>query len=215
VLDVSLKQAGHFSLESLRTELFWYDDFLGDQLGDEWGQTLVGAGSVAVVDAVTGGVARLTTGAVTQDDTSIHWTNVRSLHVNKLIAMEARVLISKVTVGTLDAMISLFFDSNNQIQFVESGSTWFIYAEDGGATTQLTSGVAMDTDFHIYRIEAHLHGGSHVHYYIDGVETANSPIAINIPDDAADFLQPRFFMETTEAEAKYMDIDYVGVRQNI
>ena len=62
-------------------------------------------------------------------------------------------------------------------------------------------------------MECQTHGGSHVHFYIDGVETGNSPITTNIPDDAGDYLQPYLFILTLENATKSLDTDYVYLRE--
>ncbi len=89
--------------------------------------------------------------------------------------------------------------------------TYRIYTSSGGATN-LESGIAKDTNYHIFRIECLPTG--QVHFYIDGVETANSPITTNIPDDAGDYLKPLFEIITTEDLAKSLDIDYVVLQQD-
>ena len=62
-----------------------------------------------------------------------------------------------------------------------------------------------------------VHGASHIHYYIDGVECTNSPLTTNIPDDAGDYLMP-FTIISTDADsdpATSSDFDYIAGRQNI
>ena len=208
---MSVKTHEAYSLDSQQDRLLWFDDFLGDQLQDEWASTITGGGAVAVIDAQTGGIVRLTTGALNGNDTTINWGNIRSLHVDQKVTFETRVKIATVT--AINSQIGLVFDANNSIIFIESGGDWLIRTRDGGASTQPNSGVSLDTDYHIYRIEAFPTG--EVHFYIDDAEVTNSPNITNIPDDAADFLQPILFIETTEDVAKTMDIDYVVVRQEI
>jgi len=89
-----------------------------------------------------------------------------------------------------------------------------ILCVDGGVGPAVDSGIAPDTDYHIFRVECHLHGGSHVHFYIDGTETANSPINTNVPDDATDYLQPLVYVRPRENAAKIVDCDYVYIRQD-
>ena len=109
----------------------------------------------------------------------------------------------------MTVLLQLLFDANNRIRFIyTSGSNWFIYTRSGGAITQADSGIAADTSYHVFRIECFPTG--EVHFYIDGVETANSPLATNIPTD---YLQPFMFITTAEDVIKSVDIDYVVVRQ--
>jgi len=201
-----------FCLDSQQDQLLWFDDFLGDQVQDEWRD--VGNGSAIVVDQQTGGIVRITSGAVSENNHQIDWQDIRSLHVNQRISMEFRLKLTQTT--NTRTFNSLFFDANNRVDFrYDSGvsNNWFIRCMDGGASTLLDAGVAADTSYHIFRIECFPTG--EVHFFIDGTETANSPINTNIPDDAADFLQPRFWIRTLENLDKSMDIDYVVVRQDV
>ncbi len=213
---MSVKVHEAFSIDSFQDRLLWYDDFLGDQLKDEWGASATGGGTSVVVDAQTGGIVRLTTGATSGNFTRVDWADIRSLHVSKKVTLEDRVKLNQAT--NLEAILALYFDASNRIRFqfnetVGGAINWNIECRNGGATTSLDSGVTIDTDYHIYRIEAFPTG--QVHFYIDGVETANSPIITNIPDDAGDYLQPFLRIVAREDAAKSMDADYVVVRQEI
>ncbi len=212
---MSVKVHEAFSIDSFQDRLLWWDDFLGDQLQDEWSVSGIG-GSAAVVDAQTGGIVRITTGATSGNYRFIKWGDIRSLHVSKRVSMEVRAKANQATYITIQ--LALRFDSSNLIYFnvseVAGGAVnWFLVCRDDGGSTVLDSGIALDTDYHIFRIECFPTG--QVHYYIDGVETANSPITTNIPDDAADYLQPYLIVSTAENAAKSMDLDYVVVRQEI
>lgn len=203
-----------YSFDSLQSEFFWYDDFLGDQLKDEWVESGSAGGDADVVDGVEGGIVRITTDGDNGDSWQISWgTTHRILHILNRIAVEYRLRIEDSTVSFMQT--SLQFDVNNRILFYETGDAWRIRTTDGGAQTDAASGVVVDANFHILRIQAHLHGSSHVHFYVDGVETDNSPSTTNIPDDAADFFEPQFYVSTSENVAHYIDLDYVAARQDI
>jgi hypothetical protein len=210
---MSVKVHEAYALDSQQDRLLWWDDFLGDQLKDEWRVS----GTAAVVDAQTGGIVRITTGALTNNSAFIDWNNIRSLHVTKKATMEVRAKLNQTITGYF--ILSLFFDVSNRIEFhfdTSAGHTeWRIYARDGGIITQFDSGISPDTSYHIFRIECHTHGSNHIHFYIDGLETTNSPITTNVPDDAGDYLQPFLWAQTRENAAKSIDIDYVVVRQEI
>lgn len=201
--------------ESLSSRLFWVDDFLGKQLLDEWRSAGAVGGSAVVVDAQPGGIVRITTDNDLNNTWFIDWADIRSLLVSKKASMEVRVKLTQTT-NTV-TRLSLRFDFNNSFYFeYNSGSSanWQIRSNDGGASAGLQdTGVATDTSYHVLRMECQTHGGSHVHFYIDGVETGNSPITTNIPDDAGDYLQPYLFILTLEDATKSVDIDYVVVRQ--
>jgi len=214
---MSVKFHESYCLDSQQDQLIWWDDFLGDQIQDEWDSTIAGAGTTVVVDQQTGGIVRLTTGALTGNNNVLDWNDIRSLLVTKRISMECRVKVNQLTQAYVT--LGLVFDGSNQIRFYAANAAgaddWEIWCEDGGATTRQESGITLDTSYHIFRIECHIHGGNHVHFYIDGTQTANSPITTNIPDDATDYLQPHFLIQTRVDVAKSMDIDYVVVRQEI
>lgn len=215
---MSVKVHEAYSLDSSQDRLLWWDDFLGDQLKDEWVSAGNAGGSAVVVDAQTGGIVRITSNNVLNETWRIDWGSIRSLLVTKKATMEVR---AKTTQATFTAItLDLRFDGNNYISFAFNEAAggainWGIQCRDGGAGALFDSGIAVDTSEHIFRMECHTHGGNHVHFYIDGVETANSPITTNIPDDAGDYLMPRLNIRAREDAAKSMDIDYVAVRQEI
>jgi len=206
-LSVKFEEA--FCFDSFQDRLLFWDDFHGDQVQDEWRDA--GTGGVAVVDQQTGGIVRITTGAVLNNAHYMDWQNYRTLHVDQRVAMEARVRPDDLT-GY--CMISLYHNATNYINMWEN-TNWFIQCYDNGAGGSFDSGIAVSTvNFQILRMECHTHGANHVHFYVDGVECANSPIGANVPDDATDFLQPYLYMQTGEALAHYLDVDYVYLRQD-
>jgi len=204
-------------LDSQSDHLWGFDDFWGDSLDARWRLTGSGGGIGAVLDSQDGGVYRLSTGATNGNWSGFDWSDLRTLHVNKNICAEYRVKLLQLENNWLE--ITLRYDSNNRIFFRYNtgvGDTnWMVSTVNGGAQTVADSGVAIDTDYHIFRIECHTHGGSHVHFYIDGVECGNSPITTNVPSDAADYLAPYIILITNENAAKYAYIDYIAWRQNI
>lgn len=206
-MSVNVHEA--FSLDSFQDRLLFWDDFEGDQLKDEWRSTGSAGGSAIVVDAQTGGIVRITTGATDLNQYRMDWNNIRSLHVDKKVTMETRVKINDITLISFN--IHLYFDGDNRFGFNDAGANILIYTEDNNVPTSANTGISYDTDYHIYRVEAFPTG--ELHFYYDGTEVPNSPLTTNIPDDAADFLQPYILIRTNEDVAKSMDIDYVYIRQ--
>lgn len=204
-------------LDSAQDKFFWFDHFLGDQLKDEWRSTGDAGGGANVIDQQTGGIVRLDTGIVIDDDWLIDWNNIRSLLVSKRVSMEIRAKLNQNTY--IQAYFSLRFDGLNEIHFYcfdnfGGAHNWQIACTDGGVGGNLDTGEAVDTNYHIFRIECHTHGGNHVHFYIDGNETNNSPISANIPDDATDYFDPTLFILTRTTAERSMDIDYIVIRQD-
>jgi len=216
---MSVKFHESFCLDSQQDQLLWWDDFLGDQVQDEWRLVVAGTGAGAVVDQQTGGIVRLRVPAAS-DSATLDWASIRSLHVSQRISIEARVLAVGGTVtNTYREPTALRFDGNNYISFYHAYGSADIYIRcvDGGVPTSADSGINIDGNYHIYRIECHTHGANHVHFYIDGTQTANSPITTNVPDDATDFLQPylRIIANASLVAETQTDIDYVVVRQDV
>jgi hypothetical protein len=212
---MSVKVHEAFSLDSFQDRLLFWDDFVGDQLQDEWTLTVVATGAGAVVDAQTGGVYRLSaTTNATNDAARIDWgggTPIRSLLASKKVTLEVRAKLSSV--ANVEAQLALFFDGTNFMRFrfdTGVGVNWLIETDDGTGPTSADSGEAADTDYHIYRIECFPTG--EVHYYIDGVEVTNSPITTDI---TANHLMPYLYIETLAVAVKQLDIDYVAARQEI
>ncbi len=203
-----------YCLDSFSTQLNFWDDFEGDSLKDLWRSTGDVGGSAVVVDAQDGGVVRLTTNNATLEGWRLDWTNIRSLHIDKKVTMEVRIKLTHVE--WMVQRLRLYFDAQNYVGFSVVGGVatgdYTIQSEDDNIFGEAASGVTSDTDYHIFRIECFPTG--EVHFYIDGVETANSPLTANIPDGAADYLQPYLLIQTREDVAKTMDIDYVYIRQN-
>lgn len=209
-MSVRLHEAVCF--DSTKYRLDWRDDFWGDSLDARW--NAAGAGSAAVVDAQDGGVCRLTTGTTTNNAYLLSWNNIRSLHVDKKITMEARIKLN-VADATVYSYIALAFDTNNMVLFYHRSADINVQIQttNGAAITRSDSNILKDANFHIYRIECFPAG--EVHFYYDDVECTNSPITTNIPSDAGDYLQPYFYIATNADTdpATSMDIDYVWVHQ--
>lgn len=199
-----------FSFDSFFQQLLFWDDFEGDSVKDLWSSTGSAGGTSVVIDAQTGGIVRLSTNGDNDDSWRIDWGDVRSLLVSNNVAAEFRF---KLTAATLvSARLSLFFDASNMISFIfdtDVDGNWHIETVDAGTPTDTDSGEAADTDYHVFRIET-LDTPS-VGFYIDDVLVGTH--ITNVPDDAADYLQPCILIQTREAATKTADIDYVYARQ--
>ncbi len=200
-----------FCLDSARRRFFFKDDFLGDQLQDLWTGSGDAGGSGVVVDAQTGGIIRLTTDGDTNDDWSIDWNTIRTLHVSQNVVIEMRMKLSSVA-NVRCRVPRIFFDGTNNILFqLDTGvdGNWHARTLDG-ATTDTDTGIVADTDYHVFRIDTF--DTPSVNFYIDDVLVATH--TTNIPDDAGDFLEPQLFLATLEDVAKSLDIDYIVVSQD-
>ena len=197
--------------DSLHDLLFFVDDFEGDKLKDEWARSGIGAGTVVVVDSENGGVIRITTGGVLNNTQRIAWGEFHTLLVSKKASMETRIKLLDIT--TVQVTLRLYMDANNFIHFLYASAisaNWRIQTRSLGVGVAVDSGIAADTDDHIFRIECHTHDENHVHFYIDDVETDNSPSNTNI---TASYLEPIIGNLTRVGVARAFDVDYVVVRQ--
>ena len=214
---MSVKLHEPYCLDSQMGQLLWFDDFLGDQVQDEWHIVNVGGGTTTVVDGVTGGIMRLSSPTNgTGDRTDVSWNTIRSLLASKKLTFEIRFRTNSANLNTF--YISLSSTAGTQyidLRHEGGGANYLISTRDAGGGNSFDSGVAVDTDWHILRIECRTDGGNHVHYYMDNVETANSPVTTDIPFDATDFIQPYFLILTGDTNLKTLEIDYVAIRQEI
>ena len=204
-----------FSLDSFQDSLLFWEDFEGDSVKDLWTIANNATGTIAVVDAQDGGVARLNEPA-SADFSILNWNNIRSLHINKKLTFETRI---KISADTSDRYLELYlyFDGDNYVlwRVPSSGTSNLLRCENDNTPTNANGSTISDTDYHIYRIEC---SSTAVHFYLDGVEEPNSPITANIPSDAGDYLQPRIYglnINPGTGGGIYYDIDYIVIRQEI
>jgi len=197
-----------FCLDSARKRFEFNDHFLGDSIRDLWSFNIGGASTLSVIDAQNGGVARITTGALTGNYGYLQWGNIRSLLVSKKVTIEYRIKINDIS--NIDFEVGLVNVWNDIIRFYLVGNDLHIYTRViAGGITDLDSGIDVDTDYHRFRIEC-LPAGE-AYFYIDGVQCANSPITTNT---TTNHLQPWVYLDTNENVAKSMDINYVVIRQD-
>ena len=206
---MSVKVHEAFCLDSFMDRLTWWDDFLGDQLKDEW--SIQGTGSVVVVDQQTGGIVRITTAPAMNNLQLIRWGGIGTLLVSKKVTIEWRFKLLRVT--DFEARFQLFFNATNLIDFSIDTNAEAVYQTDtilAGASTKNATNISPDTDWHILRFECFPTG--QVHYYYDGVEVNTSPHTTNIPTD---YLEPLTYIRTRSVVLTYVDVDYIVIRQEI
>jgi hypothetical protein len=207
-----------YSLDSQQTELFWWDDFLGDTIKDEW--TI--SGTANVNDDSIGGAARLTTG-ITLDNYAflyINYGTATSLSVLKNLAVEMRFSLITPTYSNYE--LNPYKDSDNQIYIDWSDGNGdgtaqiTLVSKNGGSATSVSGNDAWTPGagtYYINRIQTSTYGSNHIHFYLDNTELSNSPITTNIPTATMGLLAP--YLRTKTSDERTMDVDYVGVRQLI
>ena len=200
------------NLEVERTiKTVFYEDFYGKGLNtDIWQLTVTGGGTGAVIANQKGGVFRLSSPAVaTSDDAVLTWNSINSIAIPLVYEVGAK--LNSVDNVYTDICNLSYSNNNLEIYYDSGGANYQILAQSGGVGAAKDSGIAANTNKHIFRIEGHTDGGNHAHFFIDGVETANSPITTNVPTTN---LQPLFYINTNNAALKTLDIDYVNIMQN-
>jgi len=203
-------------IDSQSSHLFGFDDFWGDSLDARWNVSTVGGGSVAVVDGIEGGAVRLSALTnVTSDRADINWNTIRTLKALKHLCFEVRFRQSSTNNVTIYIGLSNTGTQHMDFRCEGGGANYRIRTNNEGAGNNFDSGIPLTTDWIRLRMECHTHGGNHVHYYVNGVETSNSPISTLIPFDSDDPLQIWITLLTKDTNPKTLDIDYVTWRQDI
>ena len=201
-----------FCFDSFKTRLFWLDDFEGDQIKDEWNSQGSAGYTTGVVDGVDGGIVRLTTHIDNTDYVSINWGSIRSLLVTKNVSFEARVKAG-ATIGKY--YIGMWYAWDTMIMWLMStgygNSRWRNKVVTAGVGTDVDTGILIDTNWHLLRIECHTDGGNHVHFYLDNV-LVSTTVTASIPTA---YMFPVVQVSADAASgATTMDVDYVGVSQD-
>jgi hypothetical protein len=194
-------------IPGLRSKLIFYDDFLGNAYNNRtWGGT---ATVKTLLDLVEGGVLRIGTSATSGSTAYNDWASARSLLVSKNVLMEAKCRAVQSTYIYIE--IGLNYDGSNRIMFYADESsggsaTWKAFSQSAGASTAVDTGVALDTGWHIFRIEC---SSTAVKFYIDEVLVAT--VTTNIPTL---HLSPRFLVMAKENAEKDLDTDYVFIMED-
>lgn len=201
-----------YGFDSMKKELFWYDDFEGDSIKDLWRTGTAGDGTIAITDEITGAAFTITLPDAS-DNAYIDWGNYRTLLVSLDVAIEYRI---KCTGGSVDHAnwISIYYDNDDYMMFyLQADETvWKVYAKGGGVSNNKDTETAPDSDWHNFRIQSHTHGSTHAHFYYDDEQMYNSPLTTQIPSE---YLQPRVYAASNaeNAEERTVVVDYCGVRQ--
>lgn len=197
-----------YGLNSQKRQLFGWDDFLSDQIDDRWAIEVGAGGSVGVVDGVIGGACRLDTGGLLNGYGLLDMGGYHIFTTGKNVSIEVRSSIDSLT--NINAQLLRLLNGNNIIlmRFQESVDTNIqLFTQLAGVATQIDSGVAPDTDYHIYRVEC---SSSSVKFYIDDVLVGTS--TTNIPTVAMEI--NILCQNNVLAGQKVMDIDYIAWRQD-
>ncbi len=167
---------------------------------------------------------RFTSGNLVQDDVS----SIYAYAGNKLsqynkrppggigdkMVFEARVQLEQTTLCQcaigFEQNIAQPTNGNDHAMFYYSSgvdANWHTETcETGLAVENQDTGIAADTDFHIFKIEIEL---AVVRFYIDGVLVTTH--VTMVPNDPNDAQQPVIALRTMQAAVKYLKYEYVAV----
>lgn len=194
----------------------WKDDFLGDQLADQYTAVSSGAGSSgALLNNYHGGAYLLTAGAGAG---FFHYLwlgdaadGFATLDADIGWLMLARCRMSHITniVGDFGALDSAH---NNIIQAgistaAPAGNWLLVTRTGGGAVNNVNSGIAADTDTHWHALNVYpITGGRQVDYFLDGIQIATTTVSV-----PTIVLTPLARCRAVAAAARAVTLDYWGV----
>jgi len=173
------------------------DDFLGRSLDVRYEQSIAGGGSITL-QALHGGVVRLRCGNLLNEYANLILGNAADAYTT-LDADEGWVQIWRGQVPILTQLQATAggyeFTTGTHIYAgfrVDVSAVNWILRCTGVGTTNVDTGVAADTQYHVHRLETYpITGGRRVDYYLDGApigscSTANvtgnllSPVLLNV-----------------------------------
>lgn len=177
----------------------WRDDFLGAR-SSRW--TLGGTGGTYTQNAELGGTGSLATGATSSNQAVLSFAGKGCVDKTTEPYLVTRAKLGHTT-EIRAVLAGLYKDDNNLVEVyydVTSSAGNFKYrCVSGGTETSVDSGVAADTDFHMFEIEVE---GDDVEFFIDGEN--QETISTNVPTA---LLEPRFLVETKESADKVLTVD--------
>lgn len=162
-----------------RTRTLFFDDFYSINAIDLYDYSVSGGGSIVEnVDDGHGGQMIVQAGGSNGNSGFFSVGNETvSMDQNAHLIIRAKI---NTSTSNMYAEIGLQDnDNNDRIQFIiDGGSNWDTSTEDGSSTTQNDSGVAFDTDWHIFEI---ITTSSSAEFKIDGsiVDTITTNLPTN------------------------------------
>jgi hypothetical protein len=210
---------------------YLYDDFIGvaADVTNDWNSSIVNSSTFLVVAGATGGVGRITTGVVDDNDHDVATPLV--FKAANACCMEARIATADVAhtamyIGFSDAittagnLIPMTYATTTLTTTAANGAGFFT---DSDATTNrlmactvkanvdgtlIEAGVIpVDTVYHIYRVEIDADGN--VYFYYDGALVGTQLLGITTSTALCAIVS----LINREGSANTLDIDYIRVWQ--
>lgn len=197
----------------MQTKVWYYDDFLGDVLRSEWNAFTSSAGTGAIVSAVNGKVQLDNT--TSEDDSGLDWGAFFNWDPTLNVVMEWKCEVNTIT--NLNVIMGLYKDADEYAYFhVGDADDNIMYAASlngGVGAVDIDSGVDIDADAHIFKIECFDDGS--VKFYIDNVLVGTAP-ADTLDTTVGKLHKPYFLVTDKSAQTTQhlFDIDYVFIHQD-
>lgn len=185
----------------------WRDDFLGDLLMDQYEQRLVGALSTLVLqDNAHGGVLRLTAGNVISDYARIMLGD-SAYTFNTLDADDGWLMIGRYKLShTTSILVDMFVTDAlvNRIHVsadTDHGPNWYLRTDNNsGVDNWADSGVAIDTLWHVHRLEV---TSGRAEHWLDGALINTTTVKIPTVVETGNVR-----CLARAAASRYADLDY-------
>lgn len=183
--------------QNAKNTVYYYDEFFGNSNNVFW--NVAGTGGVLVntstfpataghpgvwalsSQASTTGTAAISLGSNTSGSVFFGGGAISQNWMTKLSALSDGTDTYSARNGFVDSFVGT---PQNGAYFTYTHGTnsgrWQIVTVKATVATTSDSGIAADTNFHSFRIDVNAAGTS-VSFYIDDVQTSNSPVATNIP----------------------------------
>jgi len=197
----------------MQLKTWFYDDFFGDALADEWNLVTSGSGTAAIVDAINGRVRLDDTS--TEDDAGIDFGSYLPFDPTLNCVMEVKAKVNSIT--NLNLILGFYKDADEHAYFhvgdADDNIMCAATLNGGVGAVDVDSGLDITTDDIIYKIECYDNGS--VKFYLDNVLVYTAPAAtlsttpgvghkpyILVTDKSGQTTQHQF------------DIDYVFIHQD-
>ena len=183
---------------------WFFDMFQGDDVDtDRWTEGVTGSPTTGMADSINGGY--FITSPTSSDEGTLSFNNSARHYSNDSSVFLSYTKINNITSQRHDQGFVENIALSASYAYL-SGDTavdatnWEISTDDGATASALDS-VAMDTDFHLHRLDL---GASNVLHSMDGI--LHGTKTTNLPDAKQ---QPRFFHKARSASSRTFTTRYV------
>lgn len=197
----------------MQLKTWFYDDFFGDVLADQWNLVTGSAGTAALISAINGKVQLDDTAS--EDDAGIDWGSFYPFDPTLNCVMEVKALVNTIT--NLNLILGFYKDADEYAYFhVDDADDNIDYAASlngGVGAVDADSGVDITTSDIIYRIECYTDGS--VKFYLDNVLVGTAP-AGTLSTTPGVGHKPYILItdKTGQTTQHTFDIDYVFIHQD-